>query len=172
MIDRALGIAGIAFTIIGFAVPFMFREIDRRLAWSGFIFGVLLLGAAATTAFLPGRDAQAISSPQLAQNVTSYRQQGGITAGIVNIGPQRLAFSPEIGRELLAKMPTKKNIDMISVGSTTDQNVATDFQNFLQQNGYIVFRKTVGMLVPPPGQKMSFADVGDEYILTIAPSAN
>jgi hypothetical protein len=29
---------------------------------------------------------------QFAQNITSYGQQGGIT-GIVNIGPQRLAFS-------------------------------------------------------------------------------
>jgi hypothetical protein len=76
MIDRALGIAGIASTVIGLALPFVFPKIDKRLAWSGIIFGVLLLGAAATTAFLPDGKAQAISSPQLAQNVTSYGQQG------------------------------------------------------------------------------------------------
>jgi hypothetical protein len=34
---------------------------------------------------------------QFAQNVTSYGQQGGITAGTVNMGSQRLAFSSELG---------------------------------------------------------------------------
>jgi hypothetical protein len=172
MIDRALGIAGLALTILGFVGPIMFPTINKRLAWVGFIFGLLLLGGAATTAFVPGGNAQSIPAQQSAQNVTSYGQQGGITAGIVNIGPQRLAFSSQLGSELLAKMPSKKKVIVRSVGSEADQSVATIFQNFLQQNGYDVARISIGMLVPPPDHKISLGDSPDGYVLIIAPSAN
>ncbi|WP_198162311.1 hypothetical protein, partial [Methylosinus sp. R-45379] len=108
----------------------------------------------------------------VAQNVTSYGQQGGITAGTVNIGPQRLTFSQELGRELLSKMPVKKNVLMQSTGGNADQLVATDIENFLIQNGYNVTRRTSAALAPPPDKKIVINDLADQYILVVAPSAN
>jgi hypothetical protein len=101
----------------------MFPTINKRRARVGFIFGLLLLGGAATTAFVPAGNAQSIPAQQSAQNVTSYGQQGGITAGIVNIGPQRLAFSSQLGSELLEKCLAKRKVIIRSIGS--DQSVAT-----------------------------------------------
>ncbi|MGA7384321.1 MAG: hypothetical protein WBW81_06410 [Methylocella sp.] len=150
----------------------MFPTINKRLARVGFIFGLLLLGGAATIAFVPGGNAQSIPAQQSAQNVTSYGQQGGITAGIVNIGPQRLAFSSQLGSELLAKMPSKKKVIISSVGGEADQSVATEIQKFLQQNGYVVTRESIGMLVPPPDHKISLGEGPKEYDLIVAPSAN
>jgi hypothetical protein len=105
MIERAVGIAGLALAVLSYVGPVLFPTVNKKLAWGGFIFGVLLLGGAAATAFLPDGNAQSIPAQQSAQNITSYGQQGGITAGVVNIGPQRLVFSSELGSELLARMP-------------------------------------------------------------------
>jgi hypothetical protein len=69
-------------------------------------------------------------------------------------------------------MPTKKKVIISSVGSDADQSVATETQNFLQQNGYDVSRESIGMLIPPPDHKISLRDSPDGYVLIIAPSAN
>lgn len=111
-------------------------------------------------------------SDKFTQNVTSYGQRGGITAGTVNFGPQRLVFSTELGNELLAKMPTKKKVFMKSVGGNADQEVAAQIQNFLQRNGYEISWTRIGMLVPPPDHKISLNEDGDSYFLIVAPSAN
>ena len=51
-----------------------------------------------------------------------------------------------VGSELLAKMPSRKKVIIRRVGSEADQSVATEIQNFLQQNGYDVSRMSIGML--------------------------
>ncbi len=109
---------------------------------------------------------------KFAQNVTSYGQQGGITAGTVNIGPQRLAFSPDLGNELLAKMSNKKKVIIRSIGGYADQAVASEIKDFLQRNGYEVTLTPIGMLMPPPDHKISLGESPDGYVLTVAPSAN
>lgn len=122
---------------------------------------------------LPTTIAQAAPSVTLGPgSAYSYGQQGGVTAGTVNIGPQRLAFSPEIGSELLAKMPLKKKVILRTVGGGSDQQVGSEIQSFLQQNGYDVVRTSIGMLIPPPDHKLSLGNSHDAYVLTVAPSAN
>lgn len=111
-------------------------------------------------------------SERMSQNITSYNQSGGIIAGTVNIGPGRLAFSDSLGAELLSKMPIKKKVNLKSIGGNADQAVASEFQNFLQQNGYEVARSIVGTMSPPPDGKISLSDNSDGYFLMIAPSAN
>jgi hypothetical protein len=106
------------------------------------------------------------------QNVTSYNQQGGITAGNVNIATQRLMFFQELGAELLEKMPVKKKVFLKSIGGATDQAVADEIQSFLQKNGYPVERNITGMMAPPPDNKISLTDGTDGYLLIVAPSAN
>jgi hypothetical protein len=174
-------VAGLLLILADVMVPEMKPSI---LAAGLFLIGTLFIGGAFDVWLRPSA-ASAQSPPtstgkpqvgapgmtQSAQNITSYGQQGGIT-GIVNIGPQRLVFSSELGSELLARMPRKKKVNITSVGGVADQAVAIDIQNFLQQNGYEVSRISVGMLLPPPDHKISLGDSPDGYVLTIAPSAN
>jgi hypothetical protein len=178
MLDRAVGIAGLALAIIGPVLGVVFPTLNRKVAWSGFILGILLLGVAGGIALFPGGAAQT-SSPNQPPTVNqgpgsaySYGQQGGITAGTINIGPGRLAFSSQLGNELLAKMPAKKQVLIRSVGGAADQNVANEIQAFLDQNGYEIQRMSFGMLIPPPDWPITLMDSPKKYTLTIAPSAH
>lgn len=53
MVDRAIGIAGLALTLICAAVLLMFPNASKRLAWVGLVVGVLLLGVAGGLLFVP-----------------------------------------------------------------------------------------------------------------------
>ena len=75
MIDRAIGIAGAAISIISWVAAILFPKINKKLAWTGFVIGLLLLGGAAVTAFLPDSLAQAPSG------ITAPNNQGIITQG-------------------------------------------------------------------------------------------
>lgn len=59
MIDRAIGIAGLAFTVVGAVSATAFPVINKKLSLLGFVFGLLLLGAAGAVAFFPDGEAQA-----------------------------------------------------------------------------------------------------------------
>ena len=114
-------------------------------------------------------------SPSVTQgpgSAYSINQQGGITAGTVNIGPSRLVFSQQLGDELLRTLPREKKVSMTSVGGNADQAVASQIQQFLQNNGYTVERMAAGMLAPPPDHKISLRNTPDASILIVAPSAN
>ena len=109
---------------------------------------------------------------KVTQNVTSYNQQGGITAGTVSVAPQRLVFSPEVGAQLLAAMPVKKKVNLTSIGGGADQAVGDQVESFLVANGYKVDRTITGVQAPPPDHKVSFGETADAYILVLAPSLN
>lgn len=107
-------------------------------------------------------------------NVTagSIGQTGGVTNVIVNQGPKRLRFTDDLGKALLNAMLIKKPIDLWAIGSDTDQSVANDIQKFLENSGYIIAnRRNIGIIGPPPSKKITLADEGDHYFMTIAPSA-
>jgi hypothetical protein len=110
--------------------------------------------------------------PVINQNVTSYNQSGGITAHTVVVGTPKLTFDQKIAEELLSKIPAGKPILLQSVGSPRDQAVADQYQNFLQGRGLNLSRAVIGMMSPPPDDKLSVADNGARVVVTIAPSAN
>jgi hypothetical protein len=173
MLDRAIGLAGLALTIIGVVMVTLFPIIDRKLAWAGFIFGLILLGTSVGIALMP--EGQAQSPPAVYQgpgSAYSSGQQGGITAGTVNIAPPRAAFSPQVGNDLLAHMPSRKSVVLNTVGGDADQKVGDDVQQFLEGNGYSVQRRSIGMMAPPPDHPFSFSDNPNTYVITVAPSAH
>ena len=150
MIDRALAIAGVAIPIIGAFLPEVSSKIPKKIKWISLWLGVFLLVVAAVIFFLPDGEAQ--QPPAVNQgpgSAYSYGQQGGITAGTLNIAPSRWAFSDQLGNQLLADMPMKKPVFMTSVGGIADQKVATDIQNFLQNNGYQYIGLLWGFWFPP-----------------------
>lgn len=109
---------------------------------------------------------------KITQNVTSHNQQGGITAGTVNIAPQKLDFSEDLGQKLLRRMPDKsKSVTMISAGNITDQAIADRYEAFLRQNGFAVVRMKTGQLISPDLEKISVGETAEGYEIHIAPSA-
>jgi hypothetical protein len=141
MIDRAIGMAGIALAIIGIVVGTLFPQINRKLAWVCFIGGVLLLGAAVGIAFLPDGEAQ--SPPTVNQgpgSAYSNGQQGGVTAGTVIIGPQKRDFSDPrfapIKQSMLAEFPKDKPIAVYStMGDPESYSFGGEIYNFLKNAG-------------------------------------
>ncbi|MGH9350589.1 MAG: hypothetical protein ACRD2G_00220 [Terriglobia bacterium] len=88
MIDRAIGMAGLGLTIISVVFLSLFPNLNRKMAWAALVVGILLIGSAGGIAFFPEGNAQ--SPPSVTQgpgSAYSNGQQGGITAGTVNIAP-------------------------------------------------------------------------------------
>lgn len=73
--------------------------------------------------------------------VTSYGQQGGITAGVVNIGPQArnldLPSSDGLKQQMLSQLPRDKEITVTAIlGDQEAMNFATQIHAFLKANGF------------------------------------
>jgi hypothetical protein len=168
MIDRAIGMAGVALTILGIVAVTLFPKINRRLAWAGFGVGLVLLAVAGIIAFLPDGNAQ--GGVTFNGNCNNYGNNNFNCNTIV--APSRAEFSSRLGADLLSHMPTKKKVRLMTVGGGEDQKVGDDFQRFLEGSGYPIERITIGMLAPPPNHPFTFNDTPDAYVITIAPSAH
>ncbi len=108
---------------------------------------------------------------QVAQNVTSYNQSGGITAGTVNIGTGRAEFNDQIRSEILQKFP-KGEVLLQTVGGNADQEIGNEVERFLIKNGYAVKRTMIGMMAPPPDRPFSANINGNQTVFIVAPSAH
>jgi hypothetical protein len=168
MIDRALGMAGLAFTIIGIVVITLFPQINRKLAWAGLILGLLLLVAAGVVLFLPIGQAQ---GPTFNGNCNNFGNNN-FNCNTLNFGPSRATFSDELGGQLLAHMPEKKPVSLQTVGSAADQQVGDSVKKFLEDHGFTVKRMSIGVMAPPPDRPFSFLDTPNQYVITVAPSAH
>ena len=74
-------------------------------------------------------------------NVTSYNQQGGITANQVNIGSQPRILNPEVQNQLLQILESKKGqkITIVSImGDGEAFSFATQIKNYLIEQGHII----------------------------------
>jgi hypothetical protein len=58
MVGEALGVAGIAATVIGTAAVMLFPQVSRKIAWGTMAFGILLLGSSGGIFLIPAGDAQ------------------------------------------------------------------------------------------------------------------
>jgi hypothetical protein len=95
-------------------------------------------------------------------NVTSHFQQGGITAHTVYVGKSKMRFSEEMGNKLLSNLSKTKSVELMSVGSNEDQEIATEFQLFLESHGIKVKRLVAMMLAPPPNSNIHLTPKKDE----------
>jgi hypothetical protein len=132
MIDRAIGIAGIGIGIISAVLLVVFPRLNPKVGFAGMVVGVLLLGAAGVIAFLPDGNAQ--SPPVVNQgpgSAYSVGQQGGITAGTLNVGsvPRRL---PQSQAATLASALALRNISGI-IEVQSDLMGCLDCDSFAKQ---------------------------------------
>jgi hypothetical protein len=89
------------------------------------------------------------------------------------IGPQRLPFDATIGDQLASKLPTRKSIEIMAVGSRTDWGVAGQYAQYLKAKGFDVSFSRTSETVPPLDRKITIRDdpTISPIIVIIAPSA-
>jgi hypothetical protein len=108
--------------------------------------GLITIGEVVRPASAGGQETinlQARGKPlaEFAQNVTSYNQSGGITAGTVNIGPQprhmeSIEASP-LKNQLLTNLPRDKPIVVMAVmGDAEAMQFAQEIAKFLNDNHF------------------------------------
>jgi hypothetical protein len=162
MFDRAVGIAGLALAIIGPVLGVVFPRLNKKVAWSGFIFGILLLGVAGGIALFPDGAAQT-SSPNQQPTVNqgpgsaySYGQQGGVTAGTIVIGPETRNLNDPRGAQLkqqLLGLPRDKQILVIAtLGDAESYDFGTQIYHLLKSNGFKMKEEngiSQGVFMPP-----------------------
>ena len=104
---------------------------------------------------------------------TNTSDQSGGTNPLNIVGPQRLLFDATIGDQLASKLPIKKSIEIMAVGSRTDWNVADQYAQYLKAKGFDVSFSRSSEIVPPPGHKISIRDdpTTSPIVVIIAPSA-
>jgi hypothetical protein len=118
--------------------------------------------------------AEAQTSPSINGNCNIIGNNNS-SCNTFNIVPSRLSLTEELKSQLLSHMPDKsKVIHVNAVGaSQADQKVDNDIIMFLKGNNYnVAFDSLTGIRMPPPDNKISFAERDGAYYLEIAPSAN
>jgi hypothetical protein len=95
--------------------------------------------------------------PIINQNVTSYGQQGGITAHTVNVGPQprnlETTWGAPLKAQILSQLPRDKEITVLALmGDAETSNLALQIHAFLKANGFKLKEDGIshGMFTVPP----------------------
>jgi hypothetical protein len=72
----------------------------------------------------------------------------------------------------LASFPAANQSTFVAVGSPADWGVAGHYAEYLKTKGFEVTLTKVGMVSPPPDQKIKIGDASDPRVsVIIAPSA-
>ena len=110
-------------------------------------------------------------------HVTSYNQSGGITAGIVNLGPQQRSLSDArsnaLKAQILSELSRTKPITVICLLSDAEAyRFAAEIHTFLKSNGFQLTEDGIsqGVFTPPP-RGLSVDDRGDHLDFVVG-SAN
>ena len=83
-------------------------------------------------------------------NVYSVNQQGGITAGQVNIGKVPRTLNSDIKRQLRALVPSGSKVQVeCALGDAEAYRFASEILEFFRGEGYDATGITQGVYVPP-----------------------
>jgi hypothetical protein len=106
-------------------------------------------------------------------NTNNTNDQSGGTNVLNIVGPQRLLFDATIGDQLASKLPTRKSVAVMAVGSRTDWNIADQYAQYLKAKGFDVSFSRTSETVPPLDHKFTIRDdpTTSPIIVIIAPSA-
>jgi len=111
----------------------------------------------------PNQEARNPSVINNAPRTNTPNQSGGTTT---------LAFDRATADQLVGKLPREKPIDVVAVGSPADWGVAGQYAEYLKTKGFKVTLLRIGMISPPPDQKIKVGDASDPRVgVIIAPSA-
>lgn len=137
--------------------------------------GMFLLSIANILGVVPKETAIAQTSTPSNQNCTgncSFNQSGGTVIQNYNQEPKRLEFNENLANALLSKITTtSKPVLLRGVGGAKDQEIVQQYARFFENHGHQVSLFTIGMLIPPPDEKIGFLETSTNYQITLAPSA-
>ena len=120
------------------------------LGFVGAVFGALALLSAGewvhsgNAATVSAKSQQSPGNPfiQPTQNITSYNQSGGITAGVVNVAPaprslNNEAWAATLKSQILSQLPKDKPIIVMAIaGDQEAMSLAQEIHAFLKENGF------------------------------------
>jgi hypothetical protein len=122
----------------------------------------------------PAMAQQQSGGPPVTNNgpsINTWNQSGGNNT--INVGPTKLIFDQAIAEELATKLPLGKPIRLHGVGSQNDQDVVSQYQQFLQGRGFQIERGRIGVMSSPPAHKITLGDPNAaQMVVIMAPSAN
>ena len=103
-------------------------------------------------------------------NVTSYNQQGGITAGQVNVGRPPRHLDESSRAKLMAWLSKGKEVRVVAVvGDRETFQLATEINDFLLAEGYEANGVTQSMIIasdgPYTGVRVELGDTFDQIIV-------
>ena len=118
----------------------------------------------------PGQGPITNNAPGINTNNTNNQSGGTNTLNIIG---QRLLFDATIGDQLASKLPTRKSIEIMAVGSRTDWNIADQYAQYLKAKGFAVSFSRSSETVPPPDHKITIRDdpAKSPLVVIVAPSA-
>jgi hypothetical protein len=136
--------------------------------------------SAIAAAFLAGCGAQAQSTPSgsFSGDTDSFNNNVCTAIGdnntVICNAPYRTPFTDALGAALIQHMPDKaKPVILNTIGGETDQEIGTQVQKYLVSHGYrISTHNMIGMTAPPPDHPFTLQSNGNQYQLTVAPSAH
>jgi hypothetical protein len=108
--------------------------------------------------------------PHQTFNVSSYGQQGGITAGIVNIAPRRRGLNEENRAQLLGLLPDRTREVKIEALLNDSESVhfAGEVHNFLVAQGYkVIFHQIIPTNPALFPSCMVYSNNPDHYLIQI-----
>ncbi len=117
---------------------------------------IIAVGAPAAAFVWIGSQKAEAQTPAITNNapsINTFNQSGGNNT--VNIGPKKLPFDPAIADALISKLPTGKPIQLVTIGSSGDQQIGAQYFAYLQAKGLPVSRISTGMYAPPPDHKIN-----------------
>jgi len=98
--------------------------------------------------------------------------KSGGTNGSLHHRTGEVVFDATIGDQLASKLPTRKSIEILAVGSRTDWNIADQYAQYLKTKGFAVSFTRTSETVPPLDHKITIRDdpTTSPIIVIIAPS--
>lgn len=125
------------------SVPEKYQLILLAFSVVGLSIGIVL--------WVVGQFRQKDSEEELPMSGDTYNNSGTNYGhmGPVHIGRQRFVFTPEVGQEILTKVPRNNPLPVWIIGSARAQQVGRQVVNFLRENGYTVSDVISGEIVSP-----------------------
>jgi hypothetical protein len=91
-----------------------------------------------------------------------------------NFGAQKLVFTDEVGRELVAAIENKNKKVFVRLNGVSeyDRNIKQQVMEFLSRNGILVEPASDGTWYPPKEKRLWIDEFADHYIVTVTPTAS
>ena len=150
-------------------------NMNKKIAWIGCVFALILAGYGTRTLLLPASADTTTAPPSINGNCNAVGNNNSNCGTYDNYEPKKFQLTDQIKTQLLKSIPIDKPGIVEIIGSTQpDLNLGMQIFRFLQISGYNVGDEsiTIGMSSDMPEKPLTLLNppTRPKWILTIAPS--